>query len=492
MIRIQEKVAEFQQLNFVDRCEKIAFALLWLVVFGCAFTGGGHYVTIAFFTPRMLLGILCVLFSIPVFLRDWRKLWKNPVLLLFAMFLVWLAISAVRGVLAGNNREVLMSDLKGFAYLVFVPVAVACGNSRERIKRLGDAVLCGALVQAVAVLVIETVCAVWPDILTPLAEKIQGMQFGMLSNISAKIFRIFMFSSPYLIAACAIAVFRQAQSGKVQFRYAVLTALCLNALLLTFTRSLYGSAGIVAMISLVAVLILYWKNLKTIAKYLVLTVLCAAVLISGQEFLFEANLFNFALSRTVNQVLPPSFASTLKPKIRIWIEEWKADDPGPTESNPTPEEEKPEEKPSVEDEVEQEQQQQQDYLGITEVSDQLRENTKRDLKELVRKNPLFGLGLGACSATRNGVDEYFYLDMLCRTGAFGLLLYLLPFGIVLWRTGIRFSRNSRRNGNVAAILCGMAGFWVATWFNPWMNAALGIVWYAVVCALPAVPEEEIN
>jgi hypothetical protein len=35
-------------------------------------------------------------------------------------------------------------------------------------------------------------------------------------------------------------------------------------------------------------------------------------------------------------------------------------------------------------------------------------------------------------------------------------------------------------------LCGMAGFWAITWFNPWMNAVLGIGMYALTCTVPAV------
>ena len=37
---------------------------------------------------------------------------------------------------------------------------------------------------------------------------------------------------------------------------------------------------------------------------------------------------------------------------------------------------------------------------------------------------------------------------------------------------------------------GLCTFWVVTWFNPWMNAVLGIAWYAVTLSVPQALEEQ--
>ena len=34
------------------------------------------------------------------------------------------------------------------------------------------------------------------------------------------------------------------------------------------------------------------------------------------------------------------------------------------------------------------------------------------------------------------------------------------------------------------MVCGLCTFWIVTWFNPWMNAVLGIAWYAVTLSVP--------
>ena len=41
----------------------------------------------------------------------------------------------------------------------------------------------------------------------------------------------------------------------------------------------------------------------------------------------------------------------------------------------------------------------------------------------------------------------------------------------------------RSNMGAVALICGVTGFWAVTWFNPWMNAVLGIAVYALSCSI---------
>lgn len=132
---------------------------------------------------------------------------------------------------------------------------------------------------------------------------------------------------------------------------------------------------------------------------------------------------------------------------------------------------------------------QRSYIEVTEKSDQLRQETKDSLNVYIQRSPIIGCGLGASAANRDkGVDEYFYLDMLARTGVVGLLLYMLPFGyVVAWC--LRRRELLRECPEGAAVVCGLCTFWIVTWFNPWMNAVLGIAWYAVTLSVPTALEE---
>ena len=167
--------------------------------------------------------------------------------------------------------------------------------------------------------------------------------------------------------------------------------------------------------------------------------------------------------RTIGKEVPTSWASQLRSQLR-------GEDPGDSPNNG-------------------EMDSQRSYIEVTEKSDQLRQETKDSLNVYIQRSPIIGCGLGASAANRDkGVDEYFYLDMLARTGVVGLLLYMLPFGyVVVWC--LRRRELLRECPEGAAVVCGLCTFWIVTWFNPWMNAVLGIAWYAVTLSVPTALEE---
>ena len=240
-------------------------------------------------------------------------------------------------------------------------------------------------------------------------------------------------------------------------------ALLFNALLLSYTRSLYGALGLTALISIVAVLVLCPEGRRRTAAFLLAAVVCFGVLVTVQEFVLEGSYLSFAVSRTIGQEVPTSWASQLRGRIRGDISDDKPNDA--------------------------EMDRQRAYIQVTEKSDRFRQETQDGLKDCIRRSPIIGCGLGAAAASRDsGVDEYFYLDMLARTGIVGLLLYMLPFGyVVVWC--LRRRELLRECPEGAAVVCGLCTFWIVTWFNPWMNAVLGIAWYAVALSVPQALEE---
>lgn len=190
---------------------------------------------------------------------------------------------------------------------------------------------------------------------------------------------------------------------------------------------------------------------------------CFGVLVTVQEFALEGSYLSFAVSRTIGREVPTSWASQLRSQLR-------GEDPGDSPDDG-------------------EMDSQRSYIEVTEKSDQLRQETKDSLNVYIQRSPIIGCGLGASAANRDkGVDEYFYLDMLARTGVVGLLLYMLPFGyVVVWC--LRRRELLRECPEGAAVVCGLCTFWIVTWFNPWMNAVLGIAWYAVTLSVPTALEE---
>lgn len=461
--RILNMTEEFRRGTFTQRCSQLSFGVLCLFLLECSITGGGRYWEVGPVSVRILLGGLAAVLALPELFRHLGAYLKKPSIWLTLIFVAWLAFCAWLGIRSNNRMDVLITDVKGFMWLFLIPVFVAVVRSRDRLRTLLSWVLAGAVIQAALILAVNA-AVVLSDNPEPLCRWLTAHSIGLVDIVSNKLVRVFFKSSPYMIVGCVVVLFCQARAPKLRWRYVLAVALLFNALLLSYTRSLYGALGLTALISIVAVLILCPAGRKRVLAFLLAAVVCFGVLVTVQEFVLEGSYLSFAVSRTIGQEVPTSWASQLRGRIRGDISDDKPNDA--------------------------EMDRQRSYIEVTEKSDQFRQETQDGLKDCIRRSPIIGCGLGAAAASRDsGVDEYFYLDMLARTGIVGLLLYMLPFGyVVLWCLRRRSLLRECPEG--AAVVCGLCTFWIVTWFNPWMNAVLGIAWYAVTLSVPQALEEQ--
>lgn len=461
--RILNMTEEFRRGTFTQRCSQLSFGVLCLFLLECSITGGGRYWEVGPVSVRILLGGLAAVLALPELFRHLGAYLKKPSIWLTLIFVAWLAFCAWLGIRSNNRMDVLITDVKGFMWLFLIPVFVAVVRSRDRLRTLLSWVLAGAVIQAALILAVNA-AVVLSDNPEPLCRWLTARSIGLVDIVSNKLVRVFFKSSPYMIVGCVVVLFRQARAPKLRWRYVLAVALLFNALLLSYTRSLYGALGLTAVLSITAVLILCPAGRKRVLAFLLAAVVCFGVLVTVQEFVLEGSYLSFAVSRTIGQEVPTSWASQLRGRIRGDISDDKPNDA--------------------------EMDRQRSYIEVTEKSDQFRQETQDGLKDCIRRSPIIGCGLGASAANRDsGVDEYFYLDMLARTGIVGLVLYMLPFGyVVLWCLRRRSLLRECPEG--AAVVCGLCTFWVVTWFNPWMNAVLGIAWYAVTLSVPQALEEQ--
>ena len=444
----------------------LAFFCIMLFVLDCSIFGGGHYIAIGPLTPRMIFAFLALLLSIPILFIRRKQLLRNPLILTVLLFAVYMGICAIRGYYAQNRLNVLLSDVKGFLWLFLVPVIMVNVTTKRQFSRLLDCVVIGAAIQSILVLVINVTCVLIPNGITIWYDYLIDTQIGNVNYISNAIFRIFMKSVPYTVVALAIVVFRQIQHRQIKKQYLLLAILYLNALLFSYTRSVYGCLLVVAVVGAAGILFLYRKYFRRFCKFTIIALFLTCSFLFVQEFAFRASYVNFAFARTFGAQPTVSLAVSIREKLESPHVDFND--------------------PNVDTEIEQpdDLEQEQEYIDITEASDDIRSKTQAELLEIISRNPIFGSGLGASAPSRdNGLDEYFYLDMLARTGIIGLILYVLPFVYIcvfMWKR-----RNTLSSYPfVVAQLSGMVGFWAITWFNPWMNAVLGITNYALCFALP--------
>lgn len=429
------------KIKLTDICGKIGRFWLYLFLFDCAATGSGRYIAIGPFTPRIVLAVLIVLSAAIPFFADIENQIRRPVNWIVLIFMFYVVFAAFRGQAFGNDQNVLISDIKGFIYMLLIPAVPVLIRDSKQLRRAADAVIAGCFVQSVFCIVSNALfSSLAPSFYEAFVQEPWTANWGIIMSARYNAYRIFCKSSIYLIAACVLLLVRivRAEKAKAVCGWGALFLLDAEAVIMTYTRSLYLATAAAFLLTLILCLLT-----APVRKVLLRTVLLLILLIAvvyGQELVLKQGIIQYAFMR--------GMAFDLDAHIHI-PHTW--DRAGWSSGN------------------------------VTEVGDEMRAETIRDLKEIIAEYPLIGKGLGATTEARGGADEYFYLDMLARMGIVGLTLYMLPILLSLIRL-IKRRRALKTFPEPGSVMIGLAAFLIATYFNPWMNAALGIAWYALTVA----------
>lgn len=430
-----------------ERLRRTGLTALCLLLFDIASTGAGHYLRVGPISPRILLVLAALVCGLPLYLKDIRRQVRKPLFLLLAALAAYLAVEALRGRMNGAHPGVWASDIMGFAWLGLIPLIQVLAADKKDLRRLLNFGLAGATFQAAVCVLFNIVFAgIAPGALTDFVEWIWAIQWGTLLPVEYNAVRIFCRSSMYMTAACLIFLGRQMKEERFSLKYAVLFLLNFTALFYTYTRSMYLTLFIGLLIALI-LLIRRFPVRRVVLRTLLLAGIFLICMI-GQDLILKQGSFQYAMARCFHVDL-----HAVIPYPHTW-----------TETEPVVMEE------------------------ITENTNATRAQTVRELKEKIRTSPLIGHGLGAVVPSRDGPDEYFYHDMLMRCGAVGLLLYLAPAALAFLQL-IR-KRKAPGEEEEPLIFAGLVCFLIATYYNPWMNAAVGISWYALTLRCAELRKEE--
>jgi O-antigen ligase len=363
---------------------------------------------------------------------------------------------------------------------------------------------CGRVIQALIIFTFNALFVLDSRIYDLFYRAWMHMQLATVDQISATTYRFFFNSAPYMVIGILCLTYLQLYAHRFRWFYAVGMGLCLAALMLTFTRSIYGAAAISLAIALVFALVYCARRRKRLAGQIAVAMAAFALLVVFQQVALGCNTAQFAIARTFNLKIPAGqndgraneesneeAHDFIQPDEQHMRESYDVQAnneiiPG-TDSVQVFEEinlgtdysaVKNEEIPG---EVSLRQQQ---YIIDTKNSDQIRENTLQELNEMICRSPVFGNGLGAAVACREGgYVEYFYQDIVNKTGFFGLLLYYFPIGYMVFSIARKWkSSDADRKLIDITWICGMTVFLAATYFNPYMNSSLGICCLSIAIA----------
>ncbi len=448
-------------------CDKLVLLLLCILMADCAVFGAGRTVSVGPLGFRILLLAVIMIAAVPLLIRDFGVLIRNKLLWILGAFAVWLVLEAVLGIVNGNNRSLLAGDIKGFAYFAAVLPVLCVLNSKERVYRLMKVILYASAVLAAAVPVLVFLYNWTPDFFNQMVARDPAHNITMFAAVSFRIPRLFFKSTPYFLCGCAFSVyFALTEKGrKLWWRYPLMAGLSLFALLLSYTRSIYLAVGVATLfLAVVLWLTADRAGKRQLAKTLGASALVCVLLIVLCTAVLRGDFFGYALDR-------------LGVTFSVYEEPTPAD---PTATDPT----ETEPDATVPGETDQ-------FQQATLESDRFRALTMAELKKNILRSPIWGHGLGKALEVRNGqANEYIYQDIWMKTGIVGLLLFLAP-AVLLVVELIRKVKTEQSAVRLwAPWVAVLLGFLAFSYFNPYMNASLGILFYC--CCIGVFAQNKSN
>ncbi len=428
--------------------EKISFVLFCILMIDCAFMGFAAWGQFGPVASRMFIMVLTLLFAIPSLLINWKQIISNKYVIAAIAFAVVLVVAAIIGVINGNDLGLILMDIKGFSCLIILPAALVLLNSKERIHCVMKCILAGSTALALHSIITLIVFLYDKMMFYHMSVSYGKVAFAYYGTVTGTIPRMFYQSAMYLLCGCAFAVyFYMTSKKKTKWIYCLSAGASLFSIILTYTRSVYLGAAFAAL----ALIIFLWivgkkEEKKKLGLCLLGTVLSFALFLSVFGIATKTDYLKFAFLRATSGIIEvPS--------------EGGDDGTGDISDGEMA------------------------YLEQTVVSDDIRAATLKGLYRNIKKSPLTGIGLGAAFEERpDGRNEYVYLDMISKVGIIGLVIYLLPVMIMMKQLWTKRKKLTIENSFPMLSVIVLLGFMVASYFNPYMNGALGIFFYCYTMA----------
>lgn len=428
--------------------DTVSFVLLCAIAAYCVVLGTSSILTVNGFSLWSVLITALLVTALPAVLFRFKTVCANPFMWSLLALAGYLAVVFVRTLQNGYAVGHILPSVTGLAYFVSFPFAAAVLSTPKRTALLSKVVMYAGFAMSVITVLFLIVFLFAKTPFKFILNFFWQKEYLNFTYISDKLCRILFVTTPLQLFSCAASVYFQVKSQRISWWYVTITALGLFCMFITYTRALYLAAFVTAAAVMFFLLLRSSREQKKqLVKHVLSAVLSCALLITVFSLAAGYNYFGFAINRTAN--IQPPLSS-------------------PSQSGDTLQE------------------QENNYLNATQQSDEYRQQITVELREVIAKNPIFGVGFVYQLEIINRMPEYFFLDLWAKIGLFGLALYLLPF-ILSMVAAVRLTLHGKSKCSVlwVAVLAGMMTY---SLFQPYMQVAPCVFLYA--CTLAAVNSEQ--
>lgn len=419
-------------MNKIDEMfNKASYFAFCLILIDASISGYGHWFMIGPLSLRMIFLIFSFGTSIPTMMINLKRWVKNPMFISFFIFVLYFFFSAYRGWVSENPVNVLINDIRAYAWISLIPIAMGVLNSSQRLFFLMKCLIVSSLIHAFLMICTNLFLCIYPQSIAIIYPFFEKYYLCSISVIKDSFYRFSCGSSLYVIVGIIFLFYFHIFGKKNRWIFSTIgTSLGLISLFFSYTRSYFGGAFLAIFSFLIFVTFNFPNKRRKILLYSIIVILLTLLIIFGLQFLFSEPYFEFALQRTF-----PKIDLIQDPEIL-------------------------------------------NYLTLSKYSDGIiRANTFSDLISMIKGQILFGSGLGAAITTRDsGKVEYFYLDSIHKYGIVGLIFLLFP---VFFMLKIFVAEKNINWVVMVSLICGLTAFLSISFFNPVMNSSLGLCFYSI-------------
>lgn len=473
--------------------------------------------------------LLVVLCAVPGVLKHFKWIISCPFMWLILVFCVWNAVCLLVGIQNGNQQSSIIGDIKSLIYIVMFPVLLYLIRDKERIYILMKIAVVTALLLGIFTCVFLWNYTIDRTLFEPITNFCLNSNYINLTYISDTIPRILFVSAPYQLYGCAFSVYFLANETKYRWFYIVACAISLFSIIMTYTRALYLATAVVAVLAICLVMCSNKGDCRRMVRGVAFSVVGCFVVLVFFSIVVRTNYFGFALQRVfvsgetslsqqedlvsqdVEQLTVETVSEPITEQTTEVITESTTEQTMEAVTEPITEQTTEVITESVTERTEEivteqmtmpitdtvEQDGKTNYLNATIISDGIREQTQKQMLEILHNAPMTGTGLGTVLEGRSGAPEYSYLDIAIKTGWVGLLLYLMPVVLLVCLVAIDIVRN--RKISISCIwLSALVGQMVYAIFQPYVYSGMSILLYCSTIAVysfqrrhndPIVPQE---
>ena len=425
-----------------DYMGNIVYVAIILYLLDIIVLGSGNLAKIGGISTRMIFFAVALIGTLPNVIANIKKYITNKYCIVIGMFFAYLIITAIVGVLNGNNFSFLITDIKGFLnFLIFIPMLYVL-DSKEKVLFILKLLLYVLTGMAVVTLLLSLYPLYSKEMQDVVYNFLNDYRLAIINYLYGDVMRVFLHTASrvmFLGFMFALTLVHYEPKRKVLWESCA--AVLLTSLFVTYTRSIYLGIFVCFVFFVVTVAKWYKEYAKQYIHSLVRIALGVVVLILILGLLQRENPLKVAVGRCLLA------GTSLELLEKNNFEDLDMLD-------------------NMEDEI--------DNLSIRDARKKMAINN-------IKRSPIFGNGLGVVNDQNGDPIEYFYLDMMSKVGIVGLALFLAPFilatiDIIKNRTKYQIQQRFYSYSCVVGVLLLI----VISYFNPCMNTSVGLAIYGML------------